>query len=373
MIAVMATTALLALAAGPWPPVTNPSDEITTRVVVDSSRREVIITVGPFDIPALPPGMTHDEMEMDGGEHGNTPVYRFEWPNQAWFRGFRYEMKDKNGVEVPSRVLHHMIMINFDRRQLLYPAVERLMGAGQETGETTIPRTIGVPLEPGQRLGAYFMWSNETGKDLEGVEFTIIMQYSPANLNPQPVHALPIYMDVNLTVGEGNAFDMPAGHSEKSYEFAFPINGRLLGVGGHMHDYGTAVRLEDVESGKVLTEIKAKKDKDGRLLKLDRKLFGVSGKGLKLEAGKRYRVVGVYDNPTGKMIPGAMAHMVGLFAPDNLNEWPAIDLADETLQTDLAKLEEMGGGHEHKGAEDHSGHAMPTPAPKKPPAQPTPE
>ncbi len=368
MFAVMATTALLAMAPGPWP-ATIRSEEITTRVVVDSSRREVLITVGPFDIPALPPGMSHDEMEMDGGEHGNSPVYRFAWPNDAWFRGFRYEMRDKHGEVVPSRVLHHMIMINFDRRQLLYPAVERLMGAGQETGETTIPRTIGVPLSPGQRLGAYFMWANETGKDLEGVQFTIVMQYSPSNLNPRPVHALPIYMDVNLTVGEGNAFDMPPGRSEKSHEFTFPITGRLLGVGGHLHDYGTAVRLEDAETGKILTEIKAKKNEDGRILKLGRKLFGVSGKGLKLEEGKRYRVVGVYDNPTGKAIPGAMAHMVGLFAPDDLNRWPAIDLADETLQTDLAKLEEMGGGHQHSGKDDHSGHPMPAPA--KPPAGPS--
>ena len=32
---------------------------------------------------------------------------------------------------------------------------------------------------------------------------------------------------------------------------------------------------------------------------MSRKLFGVTGDGLKLKANHRYRVVGEYDNPTG--------------------------------------------------------------------------
>jgi hypothetical protein len=48
------------------------------------------------------------------------------------------------------------------------------------------------------------------------------------------------------------------------------------------------------------------------------------------------------------MLPkGAMAHMVGLFAPDDYSKWPALDLTDPTLQDDLAFLSEMGGGEHH--------------------------
>ena len=64
---------------------------------------------------------------------------------------------------------------------------------------------------------------------------------------------MPIYMDVNLTVGGSNTFDVPPGKSTKSFEFTLPVGGRLLGVGGHMHDYGVRVRLEDAETGKVIT------------------------------------------------------------------------------------------------------------------------
>jgi hypothetical protein len=60
-------------------------------------------------------------------------------------------------------------------------------------------------------------------------------------------------------------------------------------------------------------------------------------------------VVGVYENPTGQAIPrGAMAHMVGLFAPSDVSKWPALDLSDESLQDDAAYLSEMGmKGHKH--------------------------
>jgi len=45
-----------------------------------------------------------------------------------------------------------------------------------------------------------------------------------------------------------------------------------------------------------------------------------------------------------------MAHISGLFAPDDYSACPKVDLSDETLQDDLASLNEMGhggGGHSH--------------------------
>ncbi len=76
---------------------------------------------------------------------------------------------------------------------------------------------------------------------------------------------------------------------------------------------------------------------------MSRKLYGVSGEGLKLKANHRYRVVGEYDNPTGETrVKGAMAHMVGLFVPDDMSKWPKIDPSDPTYQRDLASLQVRG-------------------------------
>ena len=78
---------------------------------------------------------------------------------------------------------------------------------------------------------------------------------------------------------------------------------------------------------------------------MSRKLFGVSGEGLKLKANHRYRVVGEYDNPTNETrVKGAMAHMVGLFVPDDMKRWPAINSQDPIYQRDLASLQGRGGG-----------------------------
>lgn len=324
------------------------------QVTVDSSRHELTITTGPFDLPNMPP--MEDHAMMDLGMSHDTQLQRFEWPVDGWFRGFRVQLTDGKGRVVPTHVMHHMIMVNFSRRQLLYSAAERLMGTGTETEDASVPKTIGVPMKPGMKLGMYIAWHNDTGADLEGVQLKLTMLWTPKNQNPQPVNALPIYMDVNLTVGGHNTFDVPPGKSSKAHEFTLPVGGRLLAVGGHMHDYGSRVRLEDAETGKVLTQVNAERDATGKLVKVSRKLFGVSGQGLKLKANHRYRVVGEYDNPTGELrVKGAMASMVGLFVPDDMKRWPAIDPRDPTYQRDLASLDVRGAergateGHHHGG------------------------
>jgi hypothetical protein len=332
----------------------------TVQVSVDSSRHELTVTSGPYDLPNMPP--MEDHAMMDLGMSHDTPLQRFAWPVDGWFRGFRVELVDGEGRPVPPHVMHHMIMVNFSRRQLLYSAAERLMGTGTETEEASVPKTIGVPMTPGMQLGMYIAWHNDTGRDLEGVHLKLTMLWTPKNQNPPPVNALPIYMDVNLTVGGQNTFDVPPGKSTKAYQFTLPVGGRLLGVGGHMHDYGTRVWLEDVQSGKVLTQVKAKLDSAGKLVKVSRKLFGVSGDGLRLKPNRKYRVVAEYDNPTGEMLSkGAMASMVGLFVPDDMGRWPRIDPRDPIYRKDLASLEVRGARSSMSGAAQGSDAAAHTP------------
>jgi hypothetical protein len=357
-------------AAALCPPKREPPP---VEVTVDSSRHEVTLTTGPWSLPNMPPMEDHAMMEGAAGSD-DAPVQHFEWPVDGWFRGFKYEIVDAKGTVLDRRLMHHMIVVNFDRRQLLYPAVERIAGAGSETDDASVPKTIGVPLSRGMDLGFYIMWHNESGEDLDGVYLKYTMLWTPTNQNPRPVTSLPLYMDVNLTVGGSNTFDVPPGRSEKAYEFTLPVGGRLLGVGGHMHDYGSLVKLMDVESGKELTRVTAKRDSSGKVLGISRKLFGVTGDGLKLKANHRYRVVGVYDNPTGQLRPnGAMAHMVGLFVPDDMSQWPVVDKADPTMRRDLASLQVPGyedaaappaaAGNDHHGNHggrgEHEGHSQP--------------
>lgn len=331
----MLTTLLLALTA-----LQAPAPARVT-VTIDSAHHDVIVTAGPYDLPQAMPGMSHAEMEHMAASE--TELQRFSWPVDGWFRGFAISVHDGQGNQVSRRILHHMIMINFDRRQLYYPAYERLMGAGQETADVMVPASIGVPMRSGMHLGMYLMWHNETGADIKGATLVLRLHYTPKNQLPRPIDAMPVYMDVNLTVGGDNVFDLPPGVTEKSHDFVQPISGHLIAVGGHLHDFGIFMRLTDLHSGKTMVQLNAERQPNGDVTGLPRKLFGVSGSGLRLVAGRTYRVTGKYDNLTHALIKdGAMAHIVGLFTPDDMRQWPALDVNDPGTKADLADLESLG-------------------------------
>ena len=126
-------TLAAAVVAAPGP--VSPS---TVSMVVDSSKHELTITAGPFDLPNMPP--MDDHAMMDPGMSHDTPVQHFDWPVEGWFRGFRVAVADAQGHGSLRHVMHHMIMVNFSRRQLLYSASERLMGAGTETDKDVTSR-----------------------------------------------------------------------------------------------------------------------------------------------------------------------------------------------------------------------------------------
>lgn len=346
------------------------TDSVPLRVEVDSSRREVVVTAGPFRIAHMPKGMDHGQMHQMEGT--TSPLLRFEWPIEAWFRGFELEVSDAGGKLLDQRLVHHMNVMNFDRRQLLYPAVERMVAAGSETGAVVVPKSIGMPMQPGYRLGMYVAWNNTSEADIDGAYLRVRLKWSPKNLAPRPLDVLPLYMDVSfLEIGETDSYDLPPGRSTKSYEFTLPVGGRMLAAGGHMHDYGEFVQLEDATTGKVIVRLDARKDAEGRLLKMPTKYFGITGDGIRLREGRRYRVRADYDNPEGQTIPdGAMGLMAAAFVPDDYSKWPVLDPNDPNILKDIAALEKIGKpgpGQEGTQQGEHAGHEMPA---KPPTAQP---
>jgi hypothetical protein len=285
---------------------------------------------------------------MDHGATHDTPVQHFVWPVDGWLRGFRFEVLDRAGQPLPRHLMHHVVILNFDRRQLLYAMSERVFGAGSETADASIPRSIGVPFPRDTRMGMYVAWHNDSGRDLTGVRIRLTMQWIPQNQNPKPIDVLPLYMDVNLTVGGTNTFDIPPGRSTQSHEFTLPSAGRLLAVSGHLHNFGVMVRLEDAETGKVITRVEPVLDRKGNVSGMRRRLFGIRGSGIRLHGGRRYRVVAEYNNTSGATLKnGGMAHMVGLFAPDDISKLPIIDTEDPIYRSDMASLEARGEEEHH--------------------------
>ena len=309
-------------------------------VSVREERREIEIVAGPFHVPSMAGDHDHGHHAEDPSM--KSPLIVVPWPVNSGLAGFRMAAYAADGTELPRELLHHVIGVNFSRRQLVYPVAERIFGFGTETPDIKLPDFLEIPLQAGDSLGVYAMWNNTTGEDLHDVYLQVLLPYADPE-DGEREKALPLYVDTNTQIGSKTSYDLPPGRSERSYEFELPVGGGLLAASGHLHDYGVELRLEEVETERVLTRLRPEVDENGHVMAVEqriyRRLFKLVDARLRLEPGVRYRVVGVYDNPTGAPIPdGAMAHIVGLFVPDDLAAWPAIDRKSPAWLADVAAL-----------------------------------
>ncbi len=299
------------------------------RVRVDSEHREVVVTVGPIEIPAATLYSHHPSEER----------MRFRWPVGGFIRGYRMDLFDSDGRLLPREMLHHAGVANLERRQLPYPLVERLVAVGRQTRPVMLPDSMGIPMAPGQELLMYYALVNPADEPLKGATLKLTVAWTPERKKP-PRAVFPLYLDANpRATGGTRAFEIPPGVSATSAEFTLPAAGRLRALGAHLHDYAVEIRLEDVVTGKVLARLKTRRHVDGRLISVNSTRFFFKRRGLHLDADHQYRVVGIYDNPTSATIPaGAMAFLAGPFIPDDADSWPAIEPTNEEYQRDLADI-----------------------------------
>ena len=104
-------------------------------------------------------------------------------------------------------------------------------------------------------------------------------------------------------------------------QFELAFSGRLLGVGGHMHDYGRQLDLFNVTRGEDVTVLKAQLDSSNRIQSIPVVRFTDHG-GYKLGKGDVLRVSAVYDNTLGKSIPkGAMGSSWDISCPTTTRKW----------------------------------------------------
>lgn len=344
MLALTLTALLLAPPRPPVPPAPMRRDPGELTVVVDSSRHTITISAGPFSIPAgmAPmPGMDHAMHD----NHAEEPVMLFKWPVTGWARGYELHLTDADGHAIPRRTLHHINLINYGRRQLFYAMAERLLAAGQETPDITLPAGIGIPVQAGVPMGILLAWHNETPDPMPAVYMKLVFTYSPSNLTPRPVSVLPVYMDVVDPVGRPVDFDLPAGRSTFHADLTLPAGGRIIGISGHAHDYIRGLALQRVQGGQArdIVHLRTPLDSAGRIIEVEERYPGIRGRGIKLVKGATYRITGTYDNPTGASISkGAMIHVVMIMAIDDMRDWPALDPDDPGYRLDMDYIDTRG-------------------------------
>jgi hypothetical protein len=325
-------------------PICSAMGQPTVRVVTDSARQEIVLSVGPIDIAPTTP-YSH---------HGAESYHVIEWPVSGWLRGYRVDLVDSAGRLLPRELLHHAGMANLDRRQVAYPIAERVFAAAHETAPVVLPKSMGLPLSTGQRMVLYYGLVNPDTSAVTGAVLQVRIPWADAGTRGI-TGILPFYANARALSEETISFDIPAGRSETASEFTVSTNGWLRVVGGHLHDHGVELRIEDAESNKVLARVRGKRAAGGRLVDVSRARFPLKRQGLRLRANHRYRVVAVYDNATGNVIKGgAMGFVAGAFIPENVAVLERVDVNDGAYARDARML--LGGARVSGAAGAHSHH-----------------
>ncbi len=336
-----------ATACGPEAPaVTVDSDDYLT-LIDHPSEGALEFVIGPVDLPA-------------DGPHIRLPMQWAKIPFDAYMHGFEWEMRDGSGELLPPDLLHHVNLIDPDNRELFSPISRRLLAAGRDTQREEIPRILGFPLEEDGRILVATMYGNPLGEDFEDVYLHFKIRYSRADeglITPKAVY--PFYVDV-MGFTDVKDFEVSPGHTVRSYRVRPGVDARILGIGGHVHDYATELRFEDVTTGEVLWRAEPDVNESGRVIVVPSSKFLLQ-LGKKIYKDHEYRIVVEYENPLDVPAPAmGMGAIGGIVAIMGDGEWPphdpndpdyVLDLNNTITAPDRLEGHAHGGGHGNKPME----------------------
>ncbi len=273
---------------------------------VDAAAHTVTLRVGPMNLPAH---TSHTKMPQP-------PDLVWDVPIDGWLLAYHPKLVDAGGNAVPGTVLHHVAFWNENRADFLCPnKEEHIFGAGSEMTDWAEMPGYGYRVEKGNKIRVETMMYNPTATSYDKAYLEVDIPYADANggsVGKLIRNVYPAWMDVK-SCGD-SSYDVPPGKSEKTGSVTVKYEGVLLGVGGHMHDYGRQIVLQDASRKETVATLDAKSDAQGHLESVPVKLFVQEG-GYKFAKGDVLKVSATYDNPTGKLLrDGAMGIAVGYFA-----------------------------------------------------------
>jgi hypothetical protein len=301
---------------------------------VDAAAHTVTLRVGPMNLPAH---TSHMKMPQP-------PDLVWEIPMNGWLLAYHPKLVDASGNAVPGTVLHHVAFWNENRADFLCPnKEEHIFGAGSEMTDWAEIPGYGYRVMKGDKIRIETMMHNPTATSYDKAYLEVVIPFQEtsgdASAATSRKNVYPAWMDVK-SCGD-SSYDLPAGKSEKTGTVTVKYDGVLLGVGGHMHDYGKQIVLQDASRKKSVAVLDAKFDAQGHLESVPVKLFVQEG-GYRFAKGDLLMISATYDNPTGKLLrDGAMGIAVGYFAA-------ADDAKMTALRRNAKQPHDMAGiSHDH--------------------------
>ena len=298
--------------------------------------QQYTIELGPLSLPA---NGSHAEIRQPAPLAMALPV-------DGWLQGLAFELVDENGKPLPRGMLHHLNLMVPDRRELFSQIMLRIGAAGPETKPYGLPWFLGYRIHSGDSLLITAMLHNPTATSYDRARLRVRMELTPTTSSwLRPIAVQPVYLDVMPPAGV-HAYDLPPGHSVKSWEGRPAVPARLFAAGGHLHQYGTALRLEDATTGKLLWEARPEVGDRREVLSMPIRYFLPFG--IRLDPSHQYRLTAEYDNPTGKVLSdGGMGALGGIVVTDDGHSWPGVARDDPEYRRDIQVHREHTGSHHH--------------------------
>jgi hypothetical protein len=275
LVGLMAIGALVAgtVACQPPPARNNPT-----------TPGEVKVRYGPFMIPGVNEPSTGLAIVMpflglqpETGMVWNQPVSNVQKPcNNCWITGMQagLEYADGSNANINTGVwLHHMVLMSqgygkwdptcsanpFSLPHFAVGATptnsERIFASGNERTPLEVPagQNYGYPVVDADRFHLLVDLMNENVERRQ-VYMTITYKYKPANTaGTRPLK--PLWLDVNQC-GTSEVAAKTGSYNYKSQRWLSNIAGPWIGVGGHLHDGGTNLTIE--QNGRVICNSEAK-------------------------------------------------------------------------------------------------------------------
>jgi hypothetical protein len=298
----------------------------------DVGTHTITLRIGPMTLPAH---TSHMKMPQP-------PDLLWDAPLDGWLIAYHPKLVDAGGNAVPGAVLHHVAFWNENRADFLCPnKEEHIFGAGSEMTDWAEFPGYGYRVQKGDKIRIETMMYNPTDTSYEKAYLVVVIPFQEASDTSAPPrkNVYPAWMDVKSC---GNSsYDVPAGKSEKTGSVTVKYAGVLLGVGGHLHDYGKQIVLQDQSRKETVATLDAKSDAQGHLESVPVKLFVQEG-GYEFAKGDVLKISATYENPTGKLLhDGAMGIAVGYFAA-------ADDAKMAALRRNAPPSHDMAGmSHDH--------------------------
>jgi hypothetical protein len=226
--------------------------------------RTTTVRWGPFTVPgaANGPGMLENTIVRDGGCRSGLGCLdvAVEKPCEDCFltRIVPNLVDARSGETLNFHnggMLHHVVNLNWSRSDVTCPAGrgpglinwlgqleggnDRFFASGNERTIMRLPRGYGLPVRAEDEWGLIFHLMNMTPEARDvAIEYTFT--WTRRHLKP----VTPIWLDID-NCGDSE-LDVPTGYSDTQWDWKSTITGKVVAIGGHVHDNGISVAAENV-------------------------------------------------------------------------------------------------------------------------------